>query len=88
VAHVARGDHERARDQRALERILALDPEGLHQVVRRERISMCGYVPATVMLVAAVEMGATVAELVRYAHSGEVSGDDDAVVGYAGVIVR
>jgi AmmeMemoRadiSam system protein B len=78
----------RAKDERALERILALDPRGLHEVVRREHISMCGFVPATVMLVAALEMGATGAELVRYAHSGEVSGDDDAVVGYAGVIVR
>jgi MEMO1 family protein len=48
---------------------------------------MCGIVPATVMLVAARALGATHAELVRYSHSGEVTGDDDAVVGYAGVIV-
>ena len=39
---------------------------------------MCGIIPATVMLVAARLMGATRAELVRYGHSGEVSGDDDA----------
>jgi AmmeMemoRadiSam system protein B len=88
MSHYLPADVARARDQRALERILALDPEGLHQVVRRERISMCGYVPTTVMLVAAREMGASAAELVRYAHSGEVSGDVGAVVGYAGVMVR
>jgi AmmeMemoRadiSam system protein B len=40
-----------------------------------------------VMLVAARLMGATRAELVRYAHSGEVSGDEDQVVGYAGIAI-
>jgi AmmeMemoRadiSam system protein B len=39
------------------------------------------------MLVAAREMGATHAELVRYGHSGEVTGDDDQVVGYAAIRV-
>ena len=53
----------------------------------REDISMCGIIPTTVMLVAARLMGATRAELVRYGHSGEVSGDDDSVVGYAGIAV-
>jgi AmmeMemoRadiSam system protein B len=57
-------------------------------VVLREDISMCGFVPATVMLVAALARGAREATLVRYGHSGEVTGDDGAVVGYAGVLVR
>lgn len=74
-------------DRRALERVLALDPEGLHRVVHAESISMCGVIPATVMLVAARALGATKAELVRWAHSGMVNGDEDRVVGYAGVIV-
>jgi AmmeMemoRadiSam system protein B len=74
-------------DARALERVLALDARGLHEVVHRDRITMCGVIPVTVMLVAARARGATRAELVRYAHSGEVTGDDRAVVGYAGVIV-
>jgi AmmeMemoRadiSam system protein B len=77
----------RRKDHRALERILALDPEGLYEVVHAEDISMCGIIPATVMLVAARALGATRAELVRYGHSAEVSGDDDQVVGYAGVLV-
>jgi AmmeMemoRadiSam system protein B len=40
------------------------------------------------MLLAARARGATGAELVRYGHSGEVSGDDERVVGYAGIVVR
>jgi AmmeMemoRadiSam system protein B len=48
---------------------------------------MCGIVPATVMLVAAKALGATQAELVRYANSGDVNGDTRQVVGYAGVLI-
>jgi len=87
MSHYLPAAEARAKDERALERLLALDPRGLHDVVRRENISMCGFVPATVMLVAALEMGATHAELVRYGHSGETTGDDRSVVGYAGVVV-
>ena len=67
--------------------MVALDPAGLYDVVDSNDISMCGFIPATVMLAAAVELGATRAEVVRYTNSGEVSGDYDAVVGYAGVLV-
>lgn len=78
----------REKDRRALEPLLRLDPRGLYDAVRRENVSMCGYGAAVVMLVAAKELGATRAELVAYATSGDVSGDRDAVVGYAGVIVN
>ena len=88
MSHYLPAATARRKDERALERMLALDPQGLHEVVLREDISMCGFVPATVMLVAALERGAREAELVRYGHSGEASGDDAAVVGYAGVLVR
>ena len=67
--------------------MLALDPRGLFDVVREERISMCGYGPTVAMLTAAQRLGATKAELLRYATSGDVSGDRDTVVGYAGIAV-
>ncbi len=80
--------HEAATlDELALARALALDPDGLHDVVRRRRISMCGVVPMTVTLHAARRLGARSARLVRYGNSGERSGDFDRVVGYAGVLV-
>jgi AmmeMemoRadiSam system protein B len=88
MSHYLPADEARALDGHAIERILALDPEGLYEVVHRERISMCGIVPATVMLLAARARGATSAELVRYGNSGDVSGDDRRVVGYAGIVVR
>jgi MEMO1 family protein len=77
----------RVKDHRAIERILTLDPRGLYDVVRQQDISMCGFGPTVAMLTAARQLGAKSAELVKYATSGDVSGDRDQVVGYAGVIV-
>jgi len=77
----------RVKDHRAIERILTLDPRGLFEVVTQQDISMCGLGPAVVMLTAARQLGARSAELVRYATSGDISGDRQRVVGYAGVIV-
>ncbi len=87
MSHYISAAEAREKDQLAIERILALDPEGLHRTVRRERISMCGVIPATVMLFAARALGATRAELVRYGNSGEVNGDTRQVVGYAGLVI-
>jgi len=77
----------RAKDHRAIERILTLDARGLFDVVTQQNVSMCGFGPAVVMLTAARQLGAKSAQLVKYATSGDVSGDREMVVGYAGVIV-
>jgi MEMO1 family protein len=78
----------RVKDQKAIDRVLALDPRGLYEVVINENVSMCGYGPTVAMLTAAKQLGATEAELVKYATSGDVSGDREMVVGYAGMVVR
>lgn len=77
----------RVKDQRAIDQLLGLDPRGLYDVVRDGKISMCGYGPAVIMLTAAKKLGAYQAELIRYATSGDVSGDKDMVVGYAGIAI-
>ncbi len=77
----------RVKDHRAIEPILALEARVLYDVVTQQHISMCGFGPAVAMLTAVKKLGATSAELVKYATSGDVSGDRDVVVGYAGVIV-
>jgi AmmeMemoRadiSam system protein B len=78
----------RVKDHQAIARMLALDARGLFDVVMREDISMCGFGPAVTMLTASKRLGATSAELIKYATSGDVSGDREMVVGYAGIVVR
>jgi len=75
------------KDHLALERIEALDPKGLYETVLGNGITMCGVMPTTIVLLAAKELGAKRASLVRYTDSGEASGDTNQVVGYAGMII-
>lgn len=77
----------RVKDHKAIEPILAVNARALYDTVTQENISMCGLGAAVAMLTAARKLGATSAELVKYATSGDISGDRDRVVGYAGVVV-
>lgn len=86
--HYESDEVTRIKDRKAIDKILELDPRGLYDTVRRGGITMCGYGPAVTMLVAAKGLGATRAELVRYATSGDVTGDREEVVGYAGIVVH
>jgi MEMO1 family protein len=76
----------RIKDAKAIARMEEVDAEGLYRVCRLEGISMCGLGPAVAMLVAMKELGVKRGEVVRYATSGDISGERDAVVGYAGMI--
>ncbi len=88
MSHYIPADAAARLDELALTQLLALDPENLYRTVRARHITMCGVVPVTTGLAAARLLGARRAELVRYGNSGETSGDDERVVGYAGVIVE
>ena len=77
-----------ALDARCIERLEALDPEGLHDTVRAEGIGMCGVLPTTVVLAAARRLGAEGVQVVRHATSYDISGEDGYVVGYVSAIVR
>jgi AmmeMemoRadiSam system protein B len=78
----------RVKDRSAIEPILRIDPRSLHEVVTQQKVSMCGFGPAIAMLTAARKLGSTSAELVKYATSGDISGDREMVVGYAGIVVH
>ena len=75
------------KDHTALEAVGALDGEELLARCKRDRISMCGRGPAAIVLAAARALGANRAEVVDYRHSGWISGDNERVVGYAGVVI-
>ncbi len=86
--HYESDEITRAKDHLALDQLLALNPRGLYDTVRREKITMCGCGPAVATLTAALDLGATRAELVSYSTSAGVLGDRDDVVGYAGMLFR
>jgi AmmeMemoRadiSam system protein B len=87
MTHYESAAAARAKDDEALGEVLALNPKGLLRVCRDRGITMCGVIPATVMLVAALKLGAQRARVVSYATSGDVTGDNRQVVAYAAVTV-
>jgi MEMO1 family protein len=87
MTHYESARSAREKDDLALAQIAALDPEQLLKVCREKEITMCGVMPATVMLIAAKKLGATKSRLVGYTNSGEVNGDQQRVVAYAGITV-
>ncbi|MBI5309155.1 MAG: AmmeMemoRadiSam system protein B [Planctomycetes bacterium] len=76
------------KDKIAINEILSLNEDGLYNKVNALGITMCGICPAFIMLVCSKARGAKKAELVRYETSGNITGDYNSVVGYAGIMVR
>jgi AmmeMemoRadiSam system protein B len=75
------------KDQLAIDEVLKLNPRELWRVVDEFDISMCGFIPTTTMLIAANQLGATRATLIKHATSGDINGDYSHVVGYAAISI-
>lgn len=87
MTHYEPQEYAQKKDHEAIKAILALDEDLLAKRIQQLGISMCGYAPVIAMLKAAKELGATKSALVKYQTSGDITGDTDSVVGYAGIIV-
>lgn len=87
MTHYESGENARFKDNAAIESILELDEEGLNSKVRQLNISMCGYAPVSVALTASKLLGAKSAKVIKYANSGDTTGDYSSVVGYAGITI-
>ena len=74
-------------DLYAIEPLLTLDTKEFYRRIEERRITACGFGPIAAMVAACGKLGAKTAELVRYATSGEVTGDRREVVGYAAIAV-
>jgi len=85
--HYANQEVTLIKDQRAIDQVLALDPDSLWRVVDEEDISMCGFIPTTTMLIAARKLGARNARLIKHATSGDINHDYAHVVGYAAILI-
>jgi AmmeMemoRadiSam system protein B len=87
MTHFQSRETARRQDRLAIERLEAVDAQGLYRTVREHGISMCGVIPAVVALAAAARLGAARGRLVDYSCSGDVTGDDGDVVAYAGLTI-
>ncbi len=69
-------------DEIVLERVGAYEPEGLASDLKRGKSEACGGGPVIAVMLAAQELGANKAKVLKYMNSGDVTGDHSQVVGY------
>jgi AmmeMemoRadiSam system protein B len=86
-SHYVTGNKAKDDDLYAIGPLETLDVEEFYRRIRERDVSSCGYGPIAAMVLACRKMGATRGQLVRYATSGDATGDLREVVGYAAIAV-
>ncbi len=85
--HYANDAQTRQLDELAIESLEKLDPDLVYEVVTRHGISMCGVLPAVIVLETLRQLASlTKCQRVAYATSADATGESDRVVGYAGML--
>jgi len=86
-SHYVPEERAKTNDLYAIDALRTLDVKEFYRRIEERDVSACGYGPIAVMVTACGMLGATAAELIRYATSGDVTGDRREVVGYAAIAV-
>jgi AmmeMemoRadiSam system radical SAM enzyme/AmmeMemoRadiSam system protein B/AmmeMemoRadiSam system protein A len=86
--HYASDAETRRLDEMALDAMETKDAEKLYETVTSKHISMCGMLPAVIVMETLKNLKKLKKmERVAYGTSGDVSGDKSRVVGYAGMLI-
>jgi len=86
--HFENAEITELKDKAAIDKLLQMDADGLYYTVQDMRISMCGVVPACIGIRYCKLKGAIEPVFIEHTHSGVVNGDNNKVVGYAGLYFK
>lgn len=86
-SHYVPAAKAQADDHYAIEPLKTLDIQEFYRRIGERRVTACGYGPIAAMVMVCKALGATEGHLIQYATSGDVTGDNSEVVGYAGIAV-
>ena len=84
--HYEQNEFAHEQDMALIEPILKLDVEKFYNVLKDRDVSACGYGAIASTMIACKELGATKGELLKYATSGDITGDINSVVGYGSIV--
>ena len=84
--HYEENEFAHRQDLALIEPILKLDVDEFYKVLYERKVTACGFGAIAATMIASKELGATEGKLLKYATSGDVSGDKSSVVGYASII--
>jgi AmmeMemoRadiSam system protein B len=82
LTHYEPAPAAREKDTALLRQVLKMDTEGFYSALERLGVTACGYGAIATVMQAAAALGLRTPELLKYATSGETSGDNLQVVGY------
>ena len=84
--HYEPNEFAHEQDKALIEPILDLDVDQFYKVLYEKNVTACGYGAIASTMIACKKLGATKGELLKYATSGDVTGDTSSVVGYGSII--
>jgi len=84
--HYEPNEFAHEQDMALIEPILEMDIDKFYDVLQKRKVTACGYGAIASTIIACKELGATKGELLRYATSGDVTGDTSSVVGYGSIV--
>ena len=84
--HYEENEFAHRQDLALIDPILKLDVDEFYKILHERKVTACGFGAIASIMTACKELGATQGKLLKYATSGDVSGDKSSVVGYASII--
>jgi len=84
--HYEENEFAHRQDLALIDPILKLDVDEFYKILKERHVTACGFGAIASTMIACKELGATEGKLLKYATSGDVSGDKSSVVGYASII--
>lgn len=88
MSHYHTGDAARSMDQKTLGIIKGLNPQELWTKCLLGQTELCGFTSVITALIYANQQDIKDLEILKYAHSGDVTGDNERVVGYSSIILK
>jgi AmmeMemoRadiSam system protein B len=87
LSHFFPAEKAQELDQTIIDQISTLDPEGLYRVQNDGQGSACGLGAMAALLWAVQDLGPVKHWHLNYAHSGQITGDNNRVVGYTSEVI-
>ena len=84
--HYEENEFAHRQDLALIDPILKLDVDEFYKILYERKVTACGFGAIASIMTACKELGATQGKLLKYATSGDISGDKSSVVGYASII--
>jgi MEMO1 family protein len=85
LTHYEPQSRANAQDKKLLDRIVTLDLPSYYTTLERNNVTACGYGAIAVLMAVAKKLGKTRGTVLKYATSGDATGDMSSVVGYSAV---